>query len=171
MSGDVELVDSPLRRPQLAANSSWLPKQSDSEKDAAEGACSAYGYLRGIRDHALAIEFRFRDGTTETFPYSWLGPWRYNPSVGILLKFTGDLVTLVLIRGSNLDALVGQAMSLTDRGLARHRITFIREMEDEELRAAGKGEPTIDAIEVEEFERMEEQREWMQRVAPAFVRL
>jgi hypothetical protein len=26
------------------------------------------------------------------FPYSWLGPWRYNPSEGLLLKFSGDVV-------------------------------------------------------------------------------
>ena len=34
---------------------------------------------------------------------AWLGPWQYNPSEGLLLKFSGDLVYLVLIRGSNLD--------------------------------------------------------------------
>ena len=83
---------------------------------------------------------RFRNGNSEWFPYSLLGPWRYNPSAGLLLKFTGDLVTLVLIRGSNLDAPVNQdAINLTNRGLQRHRITWIREMDEEELRRVGEG--------------------------------
>ena len=49
------------------------------------------------------MEFRFRDGNSMWFPYSWLGTWQFNPSEGLLLKFSGDLVYLVLIRGSNLD--------------------------------------------------------------------
>ena len=47
------------------------------------------------------IEFRLRDGNTEAFPDSWLGPIRFNPSAVLLLRFTGDVVTLVLIRGSD----------------------------------------------------------------------
>ncbi len=49
------------------------------------------------------MEFRFRNGNSEWFPYSWLGTWQYNPSEGLLVKFSGDLVYLVLIKGSNLD--------------------------------------------------------------------
>jgi hypothetical protein len=60
-------------------------------------------YLRGIRDQSAAVEFRFRNGNSMWFPYSWMGTWQYNPSEGLLVKFSGDLVYLVLIRGSNLD--------------------------------------------------------------------
>ena len=49
------------------------------------------------------------------------------------------MVTLVLIRGSNLDALVNHSVNLTDRGLQRHRIVWVREMDEAELRAAGRG--------------------------------
>jgi hypothetical protein len=136
-----------------------------------EDSCPAFGYLRGIHDRALAVEFRFRDGNHDFFPYSWLGHWRYNPSAGILLKFTGDMVSLVLIRGSNLDAMVGgDAVNLTDRGFQRHRISWVREMEAEELRQAGENWPTIDGIEVAEFESVEELREWLRKTAPAFLR-
>ena len=63
------------------------------------------------------LEVRFRNGNRDFYPYGLLGPCRYNPSVGLLLRFTGDVVTLVLIRGSNLDALVHQgAVSLRGRG-------------------------------------------------------
>src|SRR5689334_3309592 len=79
-------------------------------------SCPAYTYLRGLHERALAVEFRLRTGNREFFPYSLLGPWRYNPSVGLLLKYSGDNVTLLLIRGSNLDALVNDSVNLTDRG-------------------------------------------------------
>jgi len=41
----------------------------------------------------------FRDGNSTWFPYAHMGTWKYNPSEGLLLKFSGDLVYLVLIRG------------------------------------------------------------------------
>ena len=157
---------------QQAGKTGWNGKDKPREEEAGEEEfCPAYGYLRGNRDRALAVEFRYRDGNREWFPYSCLGPWRFDPSVGLLLKFTGDVVTLVLIRGSNLDALVGQGtVNLTDRGLQRHRILWVREMDELELRRVGEGGPTIDRIEVAEFESQEEIREWLKKVAPAFVR-
>ncbi len=86
-------------------------------------------------------------------------------------KFTADVVTLVLIRGSNLDAPVNQGgMNLTDRGLQRHRVTWVREMDEEELRTVGEGGPTIDGIEIAEFESQEQLTEWLKMNAPAFVR-
>ena len=79
---------------------------ADRAEDAAEASCPAYRYLRGTQERALAVEFRKRNGDREWFPYTLMGPWRYNPSVGMMLKFTGgDVLTVVLIRGSNLDAL------------------------------------------------------------------
>lgn len=150
----------------------WLGKDKSHDDDAGEEAsCPAFGYLRGLRERALAIEFRFRDGNREWFPYSCLGPWRFNPSAGLLLKFTNDVTTLVLIRGSNLDAMVGdRAINLTDHGLQRHRILWVREMDEGELRAVGEGGPTIDRIEVAEVESHAESLEWFQKAAPAFVR-
>ncbi len=158
--------------PQQAGGAGWHGKDKPrGEEEGEEESCAAFGYLRGIRDRALALELRYRKGNSEWFPYSWLGPWQYNPSAGLLLKFTGDVVTLVLIRGSNLDALVNQnVINLTDRGLQRHRITWVREMEEQELRRVGQSGPTIDRIEVAEFESQEELREWLKKVAPAFVR-
>jgi len=161
--------------PQLPGRAGGLPAEhgngSDGAKDGAEeSSCPAFGYLRGLTSQALAVELRFRDGNSDWFPYSWLGPWRFNPSVGLLLKFTGDVTSLVLIRGSNLDALVGQTVNLTDRGFQRHRILWVREMDEGELRRVGEGGPTIDKIEVAEFETNKELREWLGKAAPAFVR-
>src|SRR4051794_19905609 len=108
--------------------------------DDESASCPAYSYLRGLHERALAVEFRLRTGDREFFPYSLLGPWRFNPSVGLLLKFTGDVTSLVLIRGSNLDALVNESVNLTDRGFQRHRILAVREMDEDELRKAVDGQ-------------------------------
>lgn len=79
------------------------PGAKEPEAEEAEASCGAFGYWRGVRDLPGSLEFRFRDGNSAWFPYGWLGPWKYNPSEGLLLKFSGDLVYIVLIRGSNLD--------------------------------------------------------------------
>ena len=140
-------------------------------QDDDECTSAGYGFLRGTRERGVAIEFRFRNGTSAWYPYAWLGPFIYHPSVGLLLRFSGDTITLVLVRGSNLDAPVRQGtMTLMDRGLQRHRITFLREMDKDEVRRADEGELTIDRIELVEFETQEEMQEWLKRNAPAFLR-
>ena len=168
MAGSDVLAD--LRRRSVETLRSAPAAEAATAKDGEEDSCPAFGFLRGLHERALALELRFRDGNRETYPYSWLGPWKYNPSAGLLLKFTGDVVTLVLVRGSNLDALVNQSANLTDRGLQRHRITYMREMDEDELRQLGDAGPTIDRIEVAEFESQEEQREWLKKTSPAFLR-
>lgn len=147
--------------------SAHLPAPKESEV----GECPAFGFLRGLDARALAVEFRFRDGNRETFSYNLLASWRFNPSAGLLLKFTSDVVTLVLIRGSNLDAVVSdKGINLTDRGFQRHRILWVREFAKDELRQAGEGEPTIDWIEIAEFESSDELRAWVKGNVPAFAR-
>jgi hypothetical protein len=133
-------------------------------------SCPAFGYLRGIRDLPGAVEFRLRDGNSVWFPYGWLGPWHYNPSEGLLLKFSGDLVYLVLIRGSNLDKPLNEGgINLTTGGIQRHRVVWIREMPEEEIRKVGDTGPTIDSIEVAEFESQADLKEWISQNAPAFL--
>jgi hypothetical protein len=144
-------------------------KQSEGEEG--EASCLAFGYLRGIKDHAGAVEFRFRDGNSTWFPYSWLGPWKYNPSEGLLLKFSGDMIYLVLIRGSNLDMpLELGTINLTTGGLQRQRIMWIREMSEADIKSVGETGPTIDSIQVGEFESQTDLKAWLAKNAPAFVR-
>ncbi len=157
-----------LRRP--TALDARLGAAAGKAADAEQASCPAYTYLRGNLERALAVEFRLKTGDREFFPYSLLGPWRYDPSVGLLLKFTGDLVSLVLIHGSNLDALVNDTVNLTDRGFQRHRIVAVREMDEGELRLAGPGRPTVDRIDIAEFESQAELRVWLAASAPAFLR-
>ncbi len=141
-----------------------------SEADEGEASCWAFGYLRGIRDSATSVEFRFRDGNSMFFPYGLLGVWQFNPSEGLLLKFNADLLYVVLIRGSNLDRPLKEgAINLTHAGLQRHRVLWIREMSEEEIRQVGEKGPTIDSIKVAGFESQAEVREWLREHAPAFL--
>jgi hypothetical protein len=143
-------------------------KQSEGEEG--EASCLAFGYLRGIKDHAGAVEFRFRGGNSTWFPYSWLGPWKYNPSEGLLLKFSGDIIYLVLIRGSNLDMPLEQGtINLTTGGLQRHRVMWMREMSEADIKSVGETGPTIDSIRVGEFESQADVRAWLAKNAPAFL--
>jgi hypothetical protein len=147
------------------------PPKKEPEEEETEVSCPAFGYLRGIRDLPGAVEFRFRDGNSVWFPYGWLGPWQHNPSEGLLLKFSGDLVYLVLIRGSNLDKPLNEGgVNLTTGGIQRHRIVWIREMPEEDIKTVGESGPTIDRIDVAEFESQADLKEWLRKNAPAFVR-
>lgn len=135
-----------------------------------EGACPAFGYLRGLHERANAIEFRLKSGNSVWFPYAWLGNWKFDPSAGLLLKFSGDLVYLVLIRGSNLDRPIEESgIDLIRAGLQRHRVTWIREMSNEEIHQTGENGPTIDSIEVAEFDSHDTLKEWLVANAPEFL--
>ena len=128
-SGGLEI----LRRPHLDVHNRVPASGEAGNEETDEESCSAFGFLRGVRDRALALELRFADGNSEWLSYSCLVSWRFNPSVGLLVKFTGDVVTLVLIRGSNLDALVNGTVDLP-HGIQRHRVMWIREMDKAEAR-------------------------------------
>jgi hypothetical protein len=43
-------------------------------------------------------------------------------------------------------------------------------MTDDEIRQAGDTGPTIDSIQVEEFESQAALKEWLSKIAPAFLR-
>lgn len=115
-----------------------------------EDVCLAFGYLRGLRDRALNIVFhRLREGDTVTFPYSWLGPTRLHPSVGLQMLFVGSELFLVTVRGRHLTRPVAQGIDLHERGIVRHRVTWVREMPAEESRALKADECVVDRIEIE----------------------
>jgi hypothetical protein len=169
------MSDKPTHRDRLKSILDSDGNAGQSGKQEADGEevgspHAAFGYLRGIKDLPGSVELRFRSGNSLWFPYGWLGPWQYNPSDGLLLKFSGDLVYLVLIRGSNLDKPVSEgAINLTTGGLQRHRVVWVREMTETDIRQVGETGPTIDRIEVAEFESHQELREWLKKHAPAFL--
>lgn len=134
-----------LRKMGLSAESA---KRGGSDTDEElKGRC--FGFLRGQRDRALNIEFRrLKAGDSITFPYSWLGPTRFDPNVGVLLVFAASETYGVRIRGRNLNTLQPEGFSFFERGLLRQRVTFVTELDQEASRAAGT-ECIVERIEIE----------------------
>jgi hypothetical protein len=160
-----------LQRKSQSPHSAKQPASKEDAIESVEASCNAFGYLRGLREHSAAVELRFRSGNSMWFPYSWLGTWQFNPSEGLLLKFAGDVVYLVLIRGSNIDKPLAEGViNLTHAGLQRHRVMWIREMSNYEICAVGGTAPTIDSIKVAEFESHADLNAWLTKHAPEFSR-
>src|ERR1700722_20370068 len=124
------------------------PPLVDPESDAEE--CIAFGYLRGIRDRALLLQSRLQSGESVSFPSSWLGHVSHNPSSGIVLNFVGDKTFKVTIEGRNLAAVMPESIDLLNRGLLRHRIVWVRELEPEECCRVPEEALTVERITIEE---------------------
>ena len=87
-----------------------------------------------------------------------------------MIKFSGDLVYLVLLKGSNLDKpLKGGAVTLMRAGFQRHRLMWVREMSEGDIRNTEPTEPIVESIEVEEFESHAALKDWLAKKAPAFL--
>lgn len=104
----------------------------------------AFGWLRGIRDRAIFLELRRKDGSIIAYPYHWLGPAEFNPSEGITLKFG---VATVKITGRNLNAQIRPNVRLFS-GLMRQRVIWIQEADRAAAMAAERGAVIIDSIAV-----------------------
>jgi hypothetical protein len=143
----------------------------ESEADRGVASCKAFGYHLGPED-LTGVDLRFLNGDSLWFPYGWLGTCRHIPSEGLLLKFNGDLVYLVLIRGSNLDrGIDGKSIDLIHAGLQRHHVLWLREMTLAEIREVGEAGPTIDKIVVGECDSYTGVKEWIKAYAPAFMQV
>jgi hypothetical protein len=168
------MLDDTTHQNRLDRNSSpsglrGILQGKEPDADRAVTSCKAFGYHMAP-EHLAGVELRFLNGDTTWFPYSWLGTCRHIPSEGLLLKFSGDLVYVVLIRGSNLDrGIDGKAIDLIHAGLQRHHVLWLREMSPAESREVGETGPTIDNIAIAEFESHAALKEWLKAKAPAFV--
>jgi len=118
------------------------PDRRDAEADA-DDDLNAFGYLRGVRDRALMLELRKKDGSVTALGYSWLERVDFDPSEDITLKFVGQTVKIV---GRNLNAEVRPNVRLLD-GLVRHRVTWIQEADEPTAMSAAKHATVIEQIE------------------------
>lgn len=82
-----------------------------------------FGWLRGIRDRAVMLELRKRDGNILAIGYAWLERVEFDPSVGITLHACGREI---VIQGVNLNCEVRPNVRLFD-GIVRHRVPWVRE--------------------------------------------
>jgi hypothetical protein len=105
--------------------------------------CGAFGFLRGVRDRALMLELRKKDGNIKAVGYAWLSQAEFDPSVGITLHFAGQQIR---IRGRNLNAEIRPNVRLY-QGIVRHRVQWIQELDEPALMNAGEQDTVIEKIE------------------------
>lgn len=103
----------------------------------------AFGWLRGVRERAVMLELRRRDGDVLAVGYGWLERAEYDPSRGITLHVAGQPIR---IRGSSLNAPVRPQVRLFE-GIVRHCVPWIREAGMGERMRASEGACTVEAIE------------------------
>lgn len=114
-----------------------------AEADACDDL-GAFGWLRGIRDRAVMLELRRKDGGIVAIGYGWLERVQFDPSEGITLSAAGQKIR---IRGRNLNAEVRPSVRLFE-GIARHRVTWVRETDRSAAMEAGETATVIDSIEM-----------------------
>jgi hypothetical protein len=103
----------------------------------------AFGWLRGVRERALMLELRKKNGNILAVGYSWLEKAEFDPSEGITLFISGQKIT---IKGRNLNAECGPRVRLF-QGLTRHRVPWIQEADEPKRLQASKAATVVDGIE------------------------
>jgi len=116
---------------------------STPESDGLEDYGS-FGWLRGIRDRAIMLEIRHKDGKISAFGYSWLDSAEFDPSEGITLRFSGKTVMIV---GRHLNGEVRPSIRLFD-GIVRHRVPWLQEADGSSMLQAPQGATVIEEIEM-----------------------
>lgn len=129
---------------QFSPRSAAAAVRPDAEPEAVDDFV-AFGYLRGVRERALMLELRKKDGGVTALGYGWLEKVTYDPSGIITLQFGKDVVKLV---GRNLNAEVRPNVRLLD-GLMRHKVPWIQESGGAAAMTAAKDAVVIELIEFE----------------------
>jgi hypothetical protein len=122
----------------------------DRAVPAAEAAADAepieeaplWACLRGVRERAVMLELRKRDGRVRAVSYGWMDHCDLDPSGKITLRVGGSDVT---ISGRNLNAEVRPNMRLFS-ALCRHRCVWVRESDQRESLSAGPREMVVESI-------------------------
>lgn len=133
---------------QLASRTAVAPRV-EVEAEVEPGAIDhhgAFGCLRGVRERAIMLELRRKNGSVTALGYSWLERVDFDTSSGIVLRFAAGLVT---IRGRNLNAEIRPQLRLLD-GLLRHRIVWIQEADEPTLLRLDRHAIAVERIAIEE---------------------
>jgi hypothetical protein len=125
-----------ITRPEEAA-------KPDEQEETSEDL-GAFGYLRGVRDRALMLEIRFKDGRRRALGYAWLHDVEFDPSVGMTLHFGSRKVKII---GRNLNREISSSHYLFD-AIVRHRVPWIKEADAPAAMQAARDDLVVDAIEV-----------------------
>ena len=83
----------------------------------------AFGWLRGVRDRAVMLELRKKDGNVVAVGYAWLERAEFDASIGITLHIVGKTIR---IKGRHLNTELRPNVRLF-QGITRHRVSWIQE--------------------------------------------
>lgn len=112
------------------------------EADAPEADLGCFGWLRGIRERAVSLEFRKKDGRVLAIGYAWIDRLEYDPDNGITLHAAGKTVRL---EGAGLNHEARPGVRLFE-GITRHRVTWVRECNHNQHLETADRAVQIDAI-------------------------
>lgn len=103
----------------------------------------AFGLLRGIRDRAIMLEFRRKDGNVRALAYAWLESAEFDPSEGISLQFGSRKIRLI---GRNLNLAEPSGIGLFT-AITRHRVSWVQEADEPAFLQAVDTATVIERIE------------------------
>ena len=137
------MAEKSILKEYLAKHGGSVPEGSQLPEAPVVDDIGSFGWLRGIRDRALMLEIRLKDGSIEAFPYSWLERARFDPTEGVTLTFGGCQVH---IHGRNLNAEVRPSLRLFE-GITRHRVPWLRVADQAESMEMDEKRTVIDGVE------------------------
>lgn len=129
--------------PRYTRRESEAPASGADTEDGIADDLGSFGWLRGIKDRAIMLELRKKDGNVLAIGYGWMERVEFNPSEGITLSNVGQKIR---IKGRHLNAEVRPSIRLFE-GLTRHRVSFIQEADEPTHLEAGDSSTVVETIE------------------------
>jgi hypothetical protein len=136
------MSDSVLHRYMNGKVNAGEPAKGGLNDNEEEEDLGSFGWLRGVKERAVMLESRSKDGRTTALDYGWLRKVEFDPSTGIALHFDGQAVRIV---GRNLNAEIRPNVRLL-RGLLAHRVPWIQEASEANLLRAGEHNVVIEGF-------------------------
>ena len=102
----------------------------------------SFGWLRGMRERAVMLELRHKDGTITALAYAWLERVDFDPSEGLTLKFAE---TKVKITGQRLNGELRPSVRMV-LGIMRHRVPWVQEASGAQILESERDATIIDKI-------------------------
>lgn len=102
-----------------------------------------FGFLRGSRERATMLELRKKEGGILAVAYGYIEKAEFDPSDGITLHSAGQKIR---VRGRNLNREIDPKVRLFE-AICRHRVPWLREVDEPENFAAGESNVIVESIE------------------------
>ncbi|MBS0206912.1 MAG: hypothetical protein JSS49_28895 [Planctomycetes bacterium] len=102
----------------------------------------AFGWLRGVRDKAIMLELRKKDGSVRAFGYAWLQEVDLDPSKEITLCLPCGKIKII---GRNLNVENKPNIRLF-QGIVRHKVPFVQEADEVASMKARDGDTIVECI-------------------------